>query len=238
MLAPPQFAFALPVPLHRQACMPKLRAPPASYPLRPPGSGRRERWRQQICLMIACGHWSCARAQSNGYCSSVPSLFPRLSCSSSYAQSSECLAPFPHSVNGPHQIMRAAVEETVSEHRKDLLKGEAAAKGSVAHHGAPSSFLRARGDGAAGSSLHLGRDGAGTLSRAANVRVQQGTDGRTGEAEQQRIRDQGVDTSGEAFLIKDEACFVMARACELFAMDVAKRRSWRAHVNFEHGARM
>jgi hypothetical protein len=134
--------------------------------------------------------------------------------------------------------MRAAVEETVSEHRKDLLKGEAAAKGSVAHHGAPSSFLRARGDGAAGSSLHLGRDGAGTLSRAANVRVQQGTDGRTGEAEQQRIRDQGVDTSGEAFLIKDEACFVMARACELFAMDVAKRRSWRAHVNFEHGARM
>jgi hypothetical protein len=129
--------------------------------------------------------------------------------------------------------MRAAVEETVSEHRRDLLQGEAAAKGSVAHHGAPSSFSRARGEGAAGSSLHPGRDGAGTLSRAANVRVQQGMGGRTGEAEQQRIRDQGLDTSGEAFLIKDEACFVMARACELFAMDVAKRRSWRAHVNFE-----
>ena len=37
----------------------------------------------------------------------------------------------------------------------------------------------------------------------------------------------------DKILIKDEACFVMARACELFAMDLAKR----SELTLEDGKR-
>ena len=99
--------------------------------------------------------------------------------------------------------MRAAVSETVQGHERDQAREQVAAQTLLAPFprlGAGGGFSGARRDGVA---VAAGANGSG--------------------AQPAGVGEQDAEWDGDRFQIKEDACFVMARACELFVMDVAKR---------------
>jgi len=104
--------------------------------------------------------------------------------------------------------MRAAVMETVAnKHESSDASWGGAAKESV-HSRLPTSRPREILEGGgAGSDAHAGR----------------GAEGEGKRPKLQQVDERDEDRDDETFAIRADACYVMARACELFAMDMTKR---------------
>jgi hypothetical protein len=95
--------------------------------------------------------------------------------------------------------------ETLNESKsKDKVRGRAAVAGS-AHP--LSSSRKSGGEGGVGSDMQAGTNATRTGSQE-GVHKDRGGD---------------EDDNRETFAIRDDACYVMARACEMFAMDLTKR---------------
>jgi hypothetical protein len=107
------------------------------------------------------------------------------------------------------QIMRAALRETVADSRsQDTILGRPAVRGPAHPHFVPLSSSASGRDGGAGSNAHGGKEPAATSAHGHSAGSQAEGHG---------------DEDKTSLCIRDDACFVMARACELFAMDIAKR---------------
>ena len=101
--------------------------------------------------------------------------------------------------------------ETLNESKsKDKVWGRAAMAGSAGSAGSAhplSSSRKSGGEGGAASDMQAGTNAT-----------------RTGPQEVvHKDGDGDEDENRETFAIRDDACYVMARACEMFAMDLTKR---------------